>query len=83
MADPAEIARSLTKAQKKALLWLPADGSERIEVKWVSRRLNSIGIDTNGVVDARAVYRTRWTRAWRLAPLGLAVRAALEAEGGA
>lgn len=40
MTDVAEIARSLTKAQREALAWLPADGSAREHVKGAPREVS-------------------------------------------
>ena len=73
-ADPAEIARALTPAQKRALLWLPADGAHRnisrggphSDVLWRVRR--------NGL----AIYVG--VGVFRASPLGLAVRELLEKE---
>lgn len=70
---PAEIARRLTPAQRRALLWLPGDG-----------RTVAIGIGSPSVaarewlramdmMEARGVLR-------RLTPLGAAVRAEIEQE---
>lgn len=73
-ADPAKIARALTPAQKRALLWLPADGTRRdvyqggphSNVLWRVRR-KGLAIDVGVSV-------------FRASPLGLVVRELLEKE---
>lgn len=85
---PAEIAARLTPAQRRALLWLPADG------RWVSRIHLSLahgprsmpGASTAppllallkvGSVEANP---TSAVEDWRLTPLGAEVRAILAAQ---
>jgi hypothetical protein len=78
-ATPEEIAKRLTKAQKAALLWLPADGSAR---QWFSGVGNQEGHKqlrseflANARVDRRSCIMNRWAT-----EEGLLVRAELEKE---
>jgi hypothetical protein len=99
MSDPtpAAIARRLSPAQRKALLWLPEDGSERQHKKGDPREVSfwAMGSLVWGgprgeavTMEAHLCRRTgadtyngrEWAPAfWRLTPLGLSVRAEVEA----
>lgn len=74
--DAAAIARRLSKAQRAALMWLPADGGRYIKHPDAPRR------QTMGVLWRHALTFTTqpWCRG--LTERGLAVRQAIEAEGG-
>ena len=92
--DPAEIARKLSPAQKRALLWLPADGS-RVKHTQGSPGKNSLwsmcsvtkGNPTRGVAITYSLVGRQWismaagTEFW-LTPLGRKIRAELEKEAG-
>lgn len=83
MADPAEIARRLSKEQKRALLWLPADGSER-QCSELDRSNPSKGrfseLRTLGLEQRRQAAGGPMRR---ITPLGTQVRAIVEQGGGA
>jgi hypothetical protein len=77
--DPADIARRLSPAQKRALLWLPGDGSDR---PWYAGSGNFDGHKdlrgmalASGKADRHTFSMMRWAT-----PLGLRVRALLEQE---
>lgn len=79
--DPAATARRLSPAQKRALLWLPGDGS--------ARKLpltNAPRESTRMSLCLRELAKEAVTRDFHVAmhttTLGLAVRAVLEAEVG-
>lgn len=85
---PAEIAARLTPARRRALLWLPGDGSAQSTVYanhtyglWsyqlaqACRRMVQLGL-----VHRTAASSTTPRIMWNLTPLGLAVRAVLETE---
>lgn len=79
MADPAEIARRLTKAQKRALLWLPEDGSAtngtKLPLGLQNRHLKALAeIGLCGIGGG-------W--GWHATALGTQVRAVVEQGGGA
>lgn len=88
----AHLAAALTPAQREALLWLPADGSERVTDRKVKgdRRLETplYGLGRKAVtpgVDAILVrcgheWNTSGRTKWTITPLGLTVRAILAAE---
>jgi hypothetical protein len=75
--NPAEIARGLTAAQRRALLWLPADGSER---PWYAgsghfdghKDLRRMRL-ASGKIDRGRSTMMRW-----LTGLGVQVRAEVE-----
>jgi hypothetical protein len=94
---PAEIAARLTAAQKRALLWLPGDGSEIERQKGAPREVSlwAMGDERidNPEREAAIVYSLCrhsarepgkvWApRRWRLTPLGREVRAIIEKEAG-
>ena len=84
---PAEIAARLTEAQKRALLWLPGDGSERRTAEasdcdcyrfWQAFRKLAL----LGVVHRRPLRKWPTPIMWSLTPLGREVRAIIEKEDG-
>jgi hypothetical protein len=99
MADPAEIARRLSPAQKRALLWLPEDGGARQlnndaprEVSFFVLRQLIIGNPQREVALMAELCRDapprfddgRWQRGtWSLTHLGTQVRAVVEQGGDA
>lgn len=71
----------LTKAQEKALLWLPVDGSYAIRPGPVAAALNSLHLYhaslveiEDGMFGRRGAYCSRY----RLTPAGIAARKELE-----
>ncbi|EHM01223.1 hypothetical protein HMPREF9946_02184 [Acetobacteraceae bacterium AT-5844] len=79
--DPREIAKRLTKAQKRALLWLPKDNNPRLKASWmgdcprwpVLMALVHLGLAMRWQSDGLRLT------AWSLSPaLGNEVRAVLE-----
>lgn len=76
----AEIARELSRAQKRALLWLPAAGMWRGPAGRLGMALTLLV-----VMNKPALAEREWDGPWdaynyRATPLGLAVRAALAQE---
>ncbi len=73
----------LTKAQAKALDWLPADGSWRGDAGQLGRAIDSLGIYHGIFVESRAGHyglRNGWKRQYRLTPAGVAFKAARATE---
>ena len=86
---PEKIARRLTPAQRRALLWLPEDGAPRHESELPARvrpvslfalAQKAIGQDIYAVL-AQLSPRAELKWPWRLTPLGQQVRAIVEREG--
>jgi hypothetical protein len=76
--EAAQIARGLTWGAQQALLWLPADGQKRLWQFAMSHRPNSgalYALRDAGLASRLHSYPLRWNAT----PLGLRVRAALEA----
>jgi hypothetical protein len=86
---PTDIARGLTPAQRRALLWLPADGTWVAQERgkhqvslWVMLR-KDFGDPERAACWSAALVRNMATSAaslllWRLTPLGVQVRAEVE-----
>lgn len=82
MTDAATIARRLTPAQRRALLWLPADGSWR---QGLGRENQQNGVTFSRIIlMGLAAQKVCWAnnprppKTYGATPLGLAVRAELE-----
>lgn len=75
MRDAAEIARGLSKAQKKALMWLPGNGSTR-QIGTPSAPI----WPTMRALQVRGLIDRDWAvlDGWRALQFGLQVRAALQ-----
>jgi hypothetical protein len=77
--DPHAIARRLTPAQKRALLWLPEDAdSWKLRLEWLSPPQDIIH-KLHGLALAS---RFEDTDVWSPTPLGAQVRAIVEQEQG-
>lgn len=82
--SPAAIARKLTQRQKAALLWLPADGTWKPQEKgkggptMISLIYRMIVTEKYEPIGPRGGYRGSYA----LTPLGIRVRAAVEAGDG-
>lgn len=74
---PAEIARRLTKAQRKALMWLPADGCSR------PLGMKPPSMQAREFLRAMELMEAPTPSMRRLSRLGAEVRAELEKENGA
>ena len=83
---PEQIAARLTKAQRRAILWLPKDGSEVERVKQpMTAAVASLEMRFSDVCKGRSIRTAsgRWScMAYRLTPLGAAVRAVVAKEDG-
>lgn len=78
---PEQIAARMTKAQRRAILWLPKDGKQRC---WCLRDQTDFRPGIEGISFelrkiARGSFDATW---WRLTPLGAAVRAVVAKEDG-
>lgn len=79
-SDAETIARGLSPAQKRALLWLPDDGSWRLRSGADAPPPNKFNIlKGHGLADGQPIRQGQWN--WRLTPLGLLVRASLSQAG--
>lgn len=78
-AGPREMAARLRPAERRALLWLPQDGSER---RFAERSMLSalIRLRDHGLCATRLVV-PGYEMVWRATGLGLSLRAALPQEG--
>lgn len=74
---PAAIAAKLTPAQRKALMWLPADGCSR------PLGMKPPSMQAREFLRAMDLMEAPTPSMRRASPLGLAVRAVLEAQGDA
>jgi hypothetical protein len=71
----------LTKAQEKALDWLPADGAWRSDAGRLERAAHSLWLYHRVFVDSRSGLfgpRNGWKIQYRLTPAGIAFKAARE-----
>jgi hypothetical protein len=79
VTDAKGIARGLTEAQKRALLWLRG-GATRVRTEdKIGRKISDRTMDG---LDQRGLIEWEFTRGWRLTDLGLAVRRELAAGRG-
>lgn len=81
MTDPTQIAAKLSKAQREAVLWLPADGMIKfIDRPGLSQALNAVG--TRKLIKRFVPSRLNQRIEWSLTPLGREVRAILVGKEG-
>lgn len=80
-SDPTTLARSLTPAQRRALLWLPEDHEPRILVSWAQpnrpRFSVFIRLRNMGLVDLWSSFKINYFAVSLSVDPGYAVRAAL------